>query len=212
MTAVGALDPQIRLQFSTATSVLEAISSIPPILRRRTIRGDARSLFYGQSRQAPACGSCHQVLHVAHTRRSERRRGRPQGDHRSIDRSLSRLKTDYVDLYWQTHVGPAYADRGDAFHAQRTWVRAGKVRNHWHVERPRLVRRRGGRHRAFALAGSRSRHCRSSIPLLTRTVEGEQFGARAPSASESFPGAHSQMYALRKVFARANKRSRLQSG
>lgn len=78
-----------------------------------------------------------------------------------LDRSLSRLKTDYVDLYWQ-HMWDRHTPIEETLSTLNDLVRAGKVRNigmsnvpAWFVgEAVAIARLRGW---------SRSRHCRSSI-------------------------------------------------
>jgi aryl-alcohol dehydrogenase-like predicted oxidoreductase len=92
-----------------------------------------------------------------------------------LDRSLSRLKTDYVDLYWQ-HMWDRHTPIEETLSTLNDLVRAGKVRNigmsnvpAWFVGEAVAIGRLRGWEPIAALQVQYS--------LLTRTVEGEQFGA-----------------------------------
>jgi aryl-alcohol dehydrogenase-like predicted oxidoreductase len=92
-----------------------------------------------------------------------------------LDRSLSRLKTDYVDLYWQ-HLWDQHTPIEETLSTLNDLVRAGKVRNigmsnvpAWFVGEAVAIARLRGWEPIAALQVQYS--------LLTRTVEGEQFGA-----------------------------------
>jgi aryl-alcohol dehydrogenase-like predicted oxidoreductase len=92
-----------------------------------------------------------------------------------LDRSLSRLKTDYVDLYWQ-HMWDRHTPIEETLSTLNDLVRAGKVRNigmsnvpAWFVGEAVAIARLRGWEPIAALQVQYS--------LLTRTVEGEQFGA-----------------------------------
>jgi aryl-alcohol dehydrogenase-like predicted oxidoreductase len=92
-----------------------------------------------------------------------------------LDRSLSRLKTDYIDLYWQ-HMWDQQTPIEETLSTLNDLVRAGKVRNigmsnvpAWFVGEAVAVARVRGWEPIAALQVQYS--------LLTRTVEGEQFGA-----------------------------------
>jgi aryl-alcohol dehydrogenase-like predicted oxidoreductase len=108
-----------------------------------------------------------------------------------LDRSLSRLKTDYVDLYWQ-HMWDRHTPIEETLSTLNDLVRAGKVRNigmsnvpAWFVGEAVAIARLRGWEPIAALQVQYS--------LLTRTVEMESsLAPRAPSASELFPGVPSQ--------------------
>jgi aryl-alcohol dehydrogenase-like predicted oxidoreductase len=92
-----------------------------------------------------------------------------------LDRSLSRLKTDYVDLYWQ-HMWDRHTPIEETLSTLNDLVRASKVRNigmsnvpAWFVGEAVAIARLRGWEPIAALQVQYS--------LLTRTVEGEQFGA-----------------------------------
>jgi aryl-alcohol dehydrogenase-like predicted oxidoreductase len=78
-----------------------------------------------------------------------------------LDRSLARLKTDYVDLYWQ-HMWDRHTPIEETLSTLNDLVRAGKVRNVGMSNVPPGLSARRSPSRV-CVAGSRSRHCRSSI-------------------------------------------------
>jgi aryl-alcohol dehydrogenase-like predicted oxidoreductase len=92
-----------------------------------------------------------------------------------LDRSLTRLKTDYVDLYWQ-HAWDQHTSIEETLSTLNDLVRAGKVLNigmsnipAWFVGEAVAIARLRGWEPIAALQVQYS--------LLTRTAEGEQFGA-----------------------------------
>jgi aryl-alcohol dehydrogenase-like predicted oxidoreductase len=81
-----------------------------------------------------------------------------------LDRSLSRLKTDYVDLYWQHTCGTGIRRLRRRFPRSTTWCAPVRcATSACRTSPPGLSAKRLPSR--VCVAGSRSRHCRSSIPF-----------------------------------------------
>ena len=87
----------------------------------------------------------------------------------AVEASLTRLKTDYIDLYQQHDYDPADADRGNLARAGRPDP-AGQGPLHRQFEFPGLAHRRGRIHRA-QINVSRFVSCQDEYSLVVREIE-----------------------------------------
>ena len=90
----------------------------------------------------------------------------------ACERSLHRLSTDYLDLYWQ-HWSDRFTPIEETMRALDDLVCAGKVRYVGFSDTPAWRTARGADDRTPPVTGHRSLPCRSSIRSSERTVEGE---------------------------------------